>query len=133
VNVPTNLKYTREHEWARVEGNQATVGITDYAQHQLGDVVYVELPAAGAAVRYMQPFGVVESVKAASDLFSPVSGTVVEVNLVLEDSPELVNQSPYGDGWMIVVELRDPAELDQLLSADDYSQFVAGLESEKEE
>jgi glycine cleavage system H protein len=128
VDVPTNLKYTKEHEWARVEGNRVTIGITDYAQHQLGDVVYVELPSVGAGVKYMQPFGVVESVKAASDLFSPVSGKVVEVNSALEDSPELVNQSPYDDGWMLVVELSNPAELEQLMSADDYSEFVAGLE-----
>jgi len=128
VDVPASLKYTQEHEWTRLEGNRATVGITDYAQHQLGDVVYVELPAAGATVAAMKPFGVVESVKAASDLFSPVSGKVVEVNSALEDSPELVNQSPYEDGWMIVVELSNPAELDQLLSATAYSEFVAGLE-----
>jgi glycine cleavage system H protein len=128
VDVPASLKYTQEHEWTRLEGNRVTVGITDYAQHQLGDVVYVELPAAGATVAAMKPFGVVESVKAASDLFSPVSGKVVEVNSALEDSPELVNQSPYEDGWMIVVELSNPAELDQLLSATAYSEFVAGLE-----
>lgn len=128
MEYPSDLKYTQEHEWARVEGGRATVGITDYAQGQLGDVVYVELPSPGAKVRFMETFGVVESVKAASDLFAPVSGTVVEVNERLEDQPELVNQSPYGDGWMIVVELSDPSELDKLMSADEYAAYVEGLE-----
>jgi glycine cleavage system H protein len=129
MKFPTDLKYTQEHEWVRVEDNLATVGITEYAQHQLGDIVYVELPAVGAVVQFMQPFGVVESVKAASDLFSPVSGTVAKVNSSLEDSPELVNTAPYSDGWMIVVKLGDLTELDQLLLPDDYSKFVTGLES----
>jgi len=129
MEYPSDLKYTREHEWARVEGSRAMVGITDYAQEQLGDVVYVELPSPGTKVRFMETFGVVESVKAASDLFAPVSGTVVEVNERLEDKPELVNQSPYGDGWMIVVEMSAPSELDQLLSADEYAAYVEGLES----
>lgn len=130
MEYPADLKYSEEHEWVRVDGNQATVGITDYAQDQLGDVVYVELPSQGAEVEFMKPFGVVESVKAASDLFSPLSGTVVAVNETLEDEPELVNQSPYGDGWMIVVEMVDSSELDQLLSADEYAAYVEGLESE---
>lgn len=130
MEYPSDLRYTQEHEWARVEGGRATVGITDYAQGQLGDVVYVELPSPGTKVRFMETFGVVESVKAASDLFAPVSGTVVEVNERLEDQPELVNQSPYGDGWMIVVELSDPSELNQLMSADEYAAYVEGLESE---
>ncbi len=128
MSVPTNLKYTQEHEWARVEGNRATVGITDYAQHQLGDVVYVELPKVGATVQAMKPFGVVESVKAASDLFSPVSGKVVEVNSALTDSPEAVNESPYENGWMIVVELSKPEELDALMAPTAYSEFVTTLE-----
>ncbi|OGO42972.1 MAG: glycine cleavage system protein H, partial [Chloroflexi bacterium RBG_16_57_9] len=114
MDVRQGLKYTKEHEWAKVEGNRARVGITDYAQHQLGDVVYVELPKVGAKVEHMKTFGVVESVKAASDLFSPVGGTVVEINNRLEDEPELVNNDPYGAGWMIVIEPSNPGELDAL-------------------
>ncbi len=128
MEYPSDLKYSKEHEWARVEGDRATVGITDYAQDQLGDVVYVELPSPGAEVKFMEPFGVIESVKAASDLFSPVSGSVVEVNERLEDEPELVNNSPYGDGWMIMVEMSNPSELDQLLSADEYAAYIKELE-----
>ena len=124
MNIPSDLKYTKEHEWARIEGNRATVGITDYAQDALGDVVYVELPSVGDAVRYMEAFGVVESVKAASDLFSPLSGKVVEVNERLVDEPELVNQDPYGEGWMIVVEMSDPSEVEKLLSAEEYAEFL---------
>jgi glycine cleavage system H protein len=124
---PTNLKYTKDHEWARLDGAVATVGITDYAQHSLGDVVYVDMGSVGKKVKQHETFGVVESVKAASDLFSPVSGTVSEVNSKLVDTPEIVNQAPYGDGWMIKVKLSDRAELDNLLSAADYDAFVATL------
>ncbi|MDE3077146.1 MAG: glycine cleavage system protein GcvH [Chloroflexota bacterium] len=125
MDAPNNLKYSKEHEWARVEGDVVTVGITDFAQDQLGDVVYVELPKVGSQVKLMTPFGVVESVKTASDLFSPVSGEVLEVNGGLEDKPELVNSSPYGEAWMIKVRMSNPADLDQLLAADDYVKLTA--------
>src|SRR5213083_2476493 len=103
MDTPAELRYSKEHEWARVEGDLVTVGITDFAQNQLGDVVYVELPKVGSQVKLMSPFGVVESVKTASDLFAPVSGEVVEVNSALADQPELVNASPYGEAWMIKI------------------------------
>ncbi len=121
---PKDLRYTREHEWIRVEGNRGVVGITDYAQEQLGDVVFVELPRPGAAVEQHQTFGVVESVKTASDLYAPASGTVVEVNEKLVDRPELVNQDPYGDGWMIVITLSDPSQVATLLTADQYEALL---------
>jgi glycine cleavage system H protein len=125
ANVPPDLKYTREHEWAKQEGGRVRVGITAFAQEQLGDVVFVELPKAGAQVRAHQTFGVVESVKAVSDLFAPVSGEVVEVNAELAQKPETVNQEPYGRGWMLVVTPSDAKEWDQLLTAAQYEQFVA--------
>jgi glycine cleavage system H protein len=125
ANVPDDLKYTREHEWARQEGGRVRVGITAFAQEQLGDVVFVELPKVGTRVRAHQTFGVVESVKAVSDLFAPVSGEVVEVNAELAQKPETVNQDPYGRGWMLLVTPADAKEWDQLLSAAQYEQFVA--------
>jgi glycine cleavage system H protein len=125
ANVPADLKYTREHEWAKQEGGRVRVGITAFAQEQLGDVVFVELPKVGARVRAQQTFGVVESVKAVSDLFAPVSGEVVEVNAELTQKPETVNQEPYGRGWMLVVSSADPKEWDQLLTAAQYEQFIA--------
>ena len=124
MEFPDDLKYTKEHEWARMDGTRVVVGITDFAQEELGDVVFVELPEIGAPVEAEGAFGVVESVKAVSDLFSPVSGTIVDVNRVLEDQPELVNDSPYGDGWMIVIEASNTAELDGLLSAADYQTYI---------
>jgi glycine cleavage system H protein len=125
MNIPQELKYSSEHEWVRVEGNKATVGITDFAQHQLGDVVFVEVPTAGAAVTAGQGFSVVESVKAVSDIYAPVSGKVVSVNDALTDTPELVNSDPYGDGWIAVIELSDPGELDSLLDAAGYEKLTA--------
>ncbi|MCL6547483.1 MAG: glycine cleavage system protein GcvH [Alicyclobacillus sp.] len=122
--VPADLKYSKEHEWVRVEGNRAHVGITDFAQSELGDIVFVELPKEGASVQANQTFGTVESVKTVSDLYAPVSGQVVEVNKRLEDAPELVNQSPYGDGWMIVIEMSDPSELNALLDAQGYEDHI---------
>ncbi len=122
---PEGLKYTKEHEWAKVEGGRARVGITDYAQRELGDVVFVELPKVGTRLRQMQPFGVVESVKAVSDLFAPLSGGVVEVNTALADRPDLVNQDPYGEGWMVVIAVAEPKELDQLLAARQYEQYLS--------
>jgi glycine cleavage system H protein len=124
-NVPAELRYTREHEWAKVEGDRARIGITAFAQEQLGDVVFVELPKIGAHVRSTQTFGVVESVKAVSDLFAPISGEVVEVNADLAKKPETVNADPYGQGWMIVVTVGDPAELEGLLSAEAYAALIA--------
>lgn len=122
---PEDLKYTKEHEWAKVEGGRARVGITDYAQRELGDVVFVELPKVGTRLRQMQPFGVVESVKAVSDLFAPLSGEVVEVNTALAERPDLVNQDPYGEGWMIVIAVAEPKDLDQLLAARQYEQYLS--------
>jgi glycine cleavage system H protein len=124
-NVPADLRYTREHEWAKQEGGRIRVGITAFAQEQLGDVVFVELPKQGARVRAHQTFGVVESVKAVSDLFAPVSGEVAEINAALVQKPETVNQDPYGQGWMIVVTPADAKEWDQLLTAAQYSEFIA--------
>jgi glycine cleavage system H protein len=123
-DFPQELRYTREDEWVRIEGERVVLGVTDYAQQQLGDVVFVELPAVGATVERGEPFGVVESVKAVADLFGPVSGRVVEVNTTLADQPELVNQDCYGDGWMLVLEPDDPAEVEALLVASDYRQHV---------
>ncbi len=125
ASTPADLRYTREHEWAKDEGGRVRVGITAFAQEQLGDVVFVELPKVGAKVTERQSFGVVESVKAVSDLFAPVSGEIVEVNAELPNSPQLVNQDPYGRGWMIVVAPSNRAEWDSLLSADQYDRFVA--------
>lgn len=124
MELPSGLKYSREHEWVRVEGNIAVIGITDFAQSELGDVVYVELPEASTEVEANNTFGVVESVKAVSDLFAPVSGVVVEANTTLEDQPELVNSEPYEDGWMIRVEMKDESELNDLLEADSYRAYV---------
>lgn len=124
---PDELLYTKEHEWVRVEDSEAVVGVTDYAQQQLGDVVYVELPEPGTEVVKGDTFGVVESVKAVSDLYCPLSGTVTAINEALVDKPELVNQEPYDSGWMIKIELRDEAELDGLLSAREYEEIVAEL------
>src|SRR5204862_5063374 len=116
-NVPGDLKYTREHEWARQEGGRVRVGITAYAQEQLGDVVFVELPKVGSKVTAKQSFGVVESVKAVSDLFAPLSGEIVEVNAALPNAPQTVNEDPYGKGWMIVIAPSKPDEWNELLSA----------------
>jgi glycine cleavage system H protein len=121
MEYPSDLRYTREHEWAALEEkNRLRVGITDYAQGALGDVVYVNLPDEGTEVRAGEALGEVESTKSVSDIFSPVSGRIVERNEALADSPELVNQEPYGEGWMVVIEMTDPEELDDLLDADGY-------------
>jgi glycine cleavage system H protein len=124
MNLPEELKYAKEHEWAKVEGNQVTVGITDFAQSELGEVVYIELPAKGTYVQKNKPFGIIESVKAVSDLYSPVSGEVTEVNSGLEEFPEIVNDDPYGKGWMIKIMPSDKSELDTLLSAKEYEEFL---------
>jgi glycine cleavage system H protein len=122
---PDDLKYTREHEWARAEGDRVTVGITDYAQEALGDIVYVDVPPVGTAVSSGEAFGEVESTKSVSDLYSPVSGTIVERNDELDKSPELINSDPYGQGWLVVVQMTDADELDQLMEADAYADLVA--------
>ena len=126
ANVPADLRYTREHEWAKVEGDRARIGITDFAQKELGDVVFVELPKVGAKVTAMTTFGVVESVKAVSDLYAPLSGEIAEVNADLAKTPELVNSDPYGAGWMVVVKLSKPAETVELMTADAYRQLIEG-------
>jgi glycine cleavage system H protein len=124
MELPDDLKYTKEHEWVLVEDKVATVGITDHAQEQLGDVVFVELPAVGDQVTKDEAMGVVESVKAVSDVYAPVSGKVVEVNDDLPESTEMVNEDPYGDGWMVKIELSDPTDLEDLLSAEEYEQYI---------
>jgi glycine cleavage system H protein len=124
---PQELKYNEEHTWLRLEGDsQGRVGITHYAQEQLKEVVFIELPEVGTEVSHMEPFGVIESVKATNDLYSPVTGEVIEVNHTLEDEPGLVNQDPYGQGWMIVVRITAPAEVDRLISAAEYTALVGG-------
>ena|SRR5437588_2004784 len=124
ANVPEDLHYSKDHEWVRVSGNIATVGITDYAQDSLGDVVYVELPKAGDEFAANEAFGSVESVKAVSELFTPVSGEVVQANESLQDEPEKVNEDPYGDAWMIRVKMSSPGEVDSLLTAAEYEDFT---------
>jgi glycine cleavage system H protein len=125
MEFPEDLKFSKEHEWVLVEGSVATVGITDYAQDQLGDIVFVELPAVGDKVSKEDAFGVVESVKAVSDIYAPVSGKVVEVNDDLPENPEMLNEDPYGDGWIIKIEMNDPDELQDLMSAAEYEEYVA--------
>jgi glycine cleavage system H protein len=122
MSIPKELRYTEDHEWVKVEGDKVRVGITAFAQSELGDIVFVELPEVGAKVTAKEPFGSVESVKTVSELYAPVSGTVVEVNEELNDSPELVNESPYEKAWMIVIEPSDIGEVDQLLSAEQYEE-----------
>jgi glycine cleavage system H protein len=124
MNFPEDLKYTREHEWTRPKGANVVVGITEYAQDQLGDVVYLELPEAGDTVKKGESFGVVESTKAVSELFAPISGKVLEVNDPLSDAPETINEDPYEEGWMIVIQPSDPRELDELMDAKAYHAFV---------
>ncbi len=124
MNTPEDLKYTKEHEWVRIQGNVATVGITDYAQDQLGEVVFVELPDEGEEVTKDETFGVVESVKSVNDIFAPLTGKVIELNDPVVDSPEIVNEDPYGEGWLIKIELEDTAELKELMSAKEYLAYV---------
>jgi glycine cleavage system H protein len=125
MEFPEDLKYSKEHEWVLVEDNVATVGITDYAQEQLGDIVFVELPAVGDKLTKDEAFSVVESVKAVSDVYAPVSGAVLEINDDLPDSPEMLNEDPYGDGWMVKIELSDPEDLADLMGATEYEEYVA--------
>jgi glycine cleavage system H protein len=124
MNIPSGLKYTKDHEWIKVEGKTATVGITDFAQGELGDIVYVDISSTGQDVAQHEVFGTVEAVKTVSDLFMPVSGKILEVNPSLEKSPEKVNEDPYGEGWMIKIEIKDTAEIDGLLEADQYKELI---------
>lgn len=124
MNVPKELRYSQEHEWARVEGNTVRIGITDFAQSELGDIVFVELPEVGAQLTANEPFGSVESVKTVSELYAPISGKVVAVNEELNDNPEYVNESPYDKAWMIVIEPSDLSEVDNLLTAEQYEQMI---------
>ncbi len=124
MNFPEDLKYTSEHEWVRIEGDVATVGITDYAQDQLGDIVFVELPEEGETIEKGDTFGVVESTKSVSDLYVPVSGAVLESNDPLLDTPEIINEDPYGEGWMIRIKVSDPTELKELLDAKAYQKMI---------
>ncbi len=123
-NVPEGLRYTKDHEWAKLEGKRARIGITDFAQDQLTDVVYVELPPIGKAVKQGEPIGTVESVKAVSEIFAPISGTVVDVNKALVDKPELVNKDPYGDGWMVVLDVIEPAQANALMDSTGYRTHI---------
>ena len=127
MEFPQDLRYTKEHEWARAEGGRVRIGITDFAQDALGDVVYVDLPEVGASVEADQPFGEVESTKSVSDVFSPVSGTIVECNPLIDERPELVNEQPYADGWLVMIEPSDPAQVESLMDAAGYQAFLNAL------
>ncbi len=126
MNIPSELKYTKDHEWIRVEGDVATIGITDFAQSELGDIVYIEIETVGETVEKDEVFGTVEAVKTVSDLFMPVTGEVLELNSKLEGAPELVNKDPYNEGWMVKVKIADSSQLSHLLSADTYSSLIGG-------
>jgi glycine cleavage system H protein len=124
MNLPEDLKYTKDHEWIKIDGTTGTVGITDHAQGELGDVVFVELPAAGKAVKQGESFGTIEAVKAVSDLYAPVTGSITEINAALNGTPELVNKEPYGAGWMVKIKLSNPDELKGLLDAKGYQELI---------
>jgi len=124
MNIPADLKYTKDHEWIRVEGDEATIGITDFAQSELGDIVFVEIETEGEELDQEEVFGTVEAVKTVSDLFMPITAKITAFNEGLEDDPEKVNKDPYGEGWMIRVKITDPSQLDDLLSADDYQNLI---------
>jgi glycine cleavage system H protein len=124
MNVPSELKYTKDHEWIRIEGDTATVGVTDFAQGELGDVVFVEIETEGETLEKGETFGTIEAVKTVSDLFMPVGGEVIEVNEKLEDTPDVVNSDPYGDGWMVKIRIDDASEADDLLSAAEYEELI---------
>tara|TARA_Y100001935_G_C17025936_1_gene370101 strand:- start:70 stop:450 length:381 start_codon:yes stop_codon:yes gene_type:complete len=124
MNIPEELKYTEEHEWIRLEGNIATIGITDFAQSELGDIVYIEVDTLDSEINSNDVFGTVEAVKTVSDLFMPVTGKVIEINSSLEDAPEVVNDDPYGQGWIIKIEVTDPADVENLMSSDNYRNLI---------
>jgi len=125
MKIPSDLRYTEEHEWISVDDDVATIGITDYAQGELGDVVYLDLPEAGTKVGQLEAFGTIEAVKTVAELFSPVSGEVIEINAHLEDEPEVINADPYGEGWMVRIRMDDPSELENLLTPDDYRTLIS--------
>ena len=125
MNIPEELKYTEEHEWVKIEGNIATIGITDFAQGELGDIVYLEIDSLDSEIGLNEVFGTVEAVKTVSDLFMPVGGKVIEINSTLEDNPELVNEDPYGEGWIIKIDISDLSEVDSLLSPEEYKNMIA--------
>ena len=124
MNFPAELKYTKDHEWIRIEGNNAYIGITEFAQHELGDIVYVDIPSVGKVVEKEHVFGTVEAVKTVSDLFMPVTGTITETNPLLDSQPELVNTDPYGDGWMVKITINDLADIDSLLTSESYKSVI---------
>jgi len=124
MNVPANLKYTKDHEWIKVEGNNAVIGVTDFAQGQLGDVVFIEIETQGESLAKEEVFGTIEAVKTVSDMFMPVAGEVLEVNPKLAESPDVVNKDPYGDGWMIKIKMTDPAQLNELLTPEKYMELI---------
>ena len=124
MNIPENLKYTKDHEWIRVEGGEAVIGITDFAQKELGDIVYIEIETVGEDLKKEEVFGTIEAVKTVSDMYMPVSGTILEKNDALDDAPESVNSDPFGNGWMIRISLQDASELDELMSAADYASLL---------
>lgn len=124
MNIPANLKYSKDHEWVRVEGDAAYVGITDFAQSQLGDIVFVDVTTEGETLAQNEIFGTIEAVKTVSDAFLPVGGEVIEFNAALNDAPDKVNKDPYGEGWMVKIKMTNPAELDSLLSAEDYAKLI---------
>jgi glycine cleavage system H protein len=124
MNIPANLKYTKDHEWIKIEGNEAVVGITDFAQGQLGDIVFIEIETEGETLDREEVFGTIEAVKTVSDMFMPVSGKIVAINEKLADSPEVVNKDPYGDGWMVRIELSNPSEVNDLLTAEQYTEIA---------
>jgi len=124
MNVPENLKFTKDHEWVRVEGNEVYIGITDFAQGELGDIVFVEIETEGETLEQGEAFGTIEAVKTVSDMYMPVSGEIVEVNQSLEDEPESVNKDPYGDGWMVKISFSNSSELDELLSVEQYKELI---------
>jgi glycine cleavage system H protein len=125
MNIPEELKYTEEHEWVKIEDNIATIGITDFAQGELGDIVYLEIDSLDSEIALNEVFGTVEAVKTVSDLFMPVGGKVIEMNSTLEDKPELVNEDPYGEGWIIKIDISDLSEVDSLLSPEEYKNMIA--------
>ena len=127
-NIPENLRYSKDHEWVKVEGETAAIGITDYAQHALGDVVYIDMPRVGDKLGTHEAFGSVESVKAVSEIFTPIAGEIVEVNDALNDTPEAVNNDPYGAAWMIKVKMDNPGEADAMLSAEEYEEYLSSVE-----
>lgn len=124
MNLPADLKYTKEHEWAKIEGSTATIGVTDFAQSELGDIAWLDMPSVGDEIKIGETFGTIEAVKTVEDLYAPISGKIIEINSELLDSPEFVNDDPYGKGWIVKLELSDEAEIAKLLSADDYAGLI---------